>query len=565
MKRLPFLMLPITAYFLCALWSGASANPPIQTMTAPVPPAGSEDGGFIPLWNSGDLPPFEPEPLPLMEPLPVRFDWRELGKVAPVKHQGSCGACYVFPPLASVQAQLLIAGEPAFDFSENNVKECDWWQVNRGYVGSCRGGNSFMVANFLSVNGTVLESCDPYVPANVDCIDTCPYIKTLLGLRVLSLENVPPPELLKPYLYFHGPIAVAMSADHGYGGWPQEFDDYDGSYTLHYAGSGTLDHAVLIIGWDDTLSHAGGQGAWIVQNSHGSEWGGTCGYGTERGYFTIAYGSALIGSYSFQFCELRDYSADEVVMHHDEAGPFKLIGYEGSNTAWGLCRFVPSDDMLLERVEIWSYDRLADLDIYVYGDFDGTDVMDLLTSSLDNTTFEAGYHSFCLPQPVPVQSGDDFYAVAKVTLNSQEFPLTCDDFSDLSPNSSYISPEGSSGSWTLLTDTDLGIRVRASRIMGAAGAEEAAAAVLSLECRPGPGGIAKLSYAIPSAGRVRLAVHDVHGRLVRTLVDRPEPAGSYTENWNGLSRQGSSAAPGVYFIRLEAGGQALTEKVVIMR
>ena len=34
--------------------------------------------------------------------LPSRFDWREYGKVTPVRNQSSCGSCYAFAAIASI-------------------------------------------------------------------------------------------------------------------------------------------------------------------------------------------------------------------------------------------------------------------------------------------------------------------------------------------------------------------------------------------------------------------------------------------------------------------------------
>ena len=70
--------------------------------------------------------------------------------------------------------------------------------------------------------------------------------------------------------------------------WYDEFNSYDGSYTLYHPGAEAPAHIVLIVGWDDSLSHAGGTGGWIVKNSWGTQWG-------KEGFFTIAYGSASIG------------------------------------------------------------------------------------------------------------------------------------------------------------------------------------------------------------------------------------------------------------------------------
>ena len=61
----------------------------------------------------------------------------------------------------------------------------------------------------------------------------------------------------------------------------------DGSVIWQYLG--TLNHAVTLIGWDDSKS------AWLIKNSWGTGWGDTCGFGTERGYMWISYTSDNIG------------------------------------------------------------------------------------------------------------------------------------------------------------------------------------------------------------------------------------------------------------------------------
>ena len=90
--------------------------------------------------------------------LPTRFDWREQGVVTLVQNQGTCGLCYAFAALANFESKLQVAGEGFFNFSENNIKECQW------DPNPCLGGHYWMVANHLSKHGTVLESCDPYLP-----------------------------------------------------------------------------------------------------------------------------------------------------------------------------------------------------------------------------------------------------------------------------------------------------------------------------------------------------------------------------------------------------------------
>lgn len=77
-----------------------------------------------------------------------------------------------------------------------------------------------------------------------------------------------------------------------------------------------------------------------------------------------------------------------------------------------------------------------------------------------------------------------------------------------------------------------------------------------------------IRYSIERAGRVRLAVYDVAGALVRTLVDgeqAPAPGG-LSVVWDGANNAGVPAASGVYFYRLTApGGYEAVKKLVLVR
>ncbi len=64
---------------------------------------------------------------------------------------------------------------------------------------------------------------------------------------------------------------------------------------------------------------------------------------------------------------------------------------------------------------------------------------------------------------------------------------------------------------------------------------------------------------------VCLAVYDVHGRLVQSLVDDPWPAGTHSVTWDGRDRYGRMVASGVYFCTLSSQGQMQTKQMVITR
>lgn len=72
-------------------------------------------------------------------------------------------------------------------------------------------------------------------------------------------------------------------------------------------------------------------------------------------------------------------------------------------------------------------------------------------------------------------------------------------------------------------------------------------------------------YSSAGADRVELTVLDVTGRSVARLEDGLVDPGTHRIEWTLQEDDGSSLAAGVYFVRLAAGGQASTQRLVIIR
>jgi hypothetical protein len=71
-----------------------------------------------------------------------------------------------------------------------------------------------------------------------------------------------------------------------------------------------------------------------------------------------------------------------------------------------------------------------------------------------------------------------------------------------------------------------------------------------------------LSYRLPEDRSVRVSVYDLSGRRVRVVTDAVQGAGDHTAVWNGDTDAGTRARAGLYILRLEAGRDVLTRKVV---
>jgi len=73
-------------------------------------------------------------------------------------------------------------------------------------------------------------------------------------------------------------------------------------------------------------------------------------------------------------------------------------------------------------------------------------------------------------------------------------------------------------------------------------------------------------YDVPAGGgNVSIRIFDVSGRLVRTLVDGHQAAGSQSVTWNGVNDRGQSISSGIYFYRMTAPGFTRTRKMVLLR
>jgi hypothetical protein len=69
-----------------------------------------------------------------------------------------------------------------------------------------------------------------------------------------------------------------------------------------------------------------------------------------------------------------------------------------------------------------------------------------------------------------------------------------------------------------------------------------------------------IEYSLPTAGQVSLAIYDVLGREVATLVNERQESGYYETEWDA-----TGVSSGVYFYRIQAGDYADMKKLVLMK
>lgn len=201
------------------------------------------------------------------------FDWRKVQGTTPVRDQGNCGSCWAFATHGSFEGNLrLTTGIGAdIDTSEQNTIDCN----PVGY--SCAGG--WWAFPQLLYKGTSSEAAYPYAAQDRTCKNEAPQMFHGVDWDYVQSSSV---SELKKALCEHGPLAIGVAAT-------PKFAAYAGGVFKETNASREVNHAVTLIGWNE------GQKAWIIKNSWSAQWGETGGYGTEKGYMRIAYGSNSVG------------------------------------------------------------------------------------------------------------------------------------------------------------------------------------------------------------------------------------------------------------------------------
>jgi len=76
----------------------------------------------------------------------------------------------------------------------------------------------------------------------------------------------------------------------------------------------------------------------------------------------------------------------------------------------------------------------------------------------------------------------------------------------------------------------------------------------------------RLRFVVPADGPVKIAIYDVLGREIRTLVDEDMmPSGIYFYTWDGKDKHGIGCGTGIYFCRLTANRSSVARKLVMVK
>ena len=195
-----------------------------------------------------------------------------------VKYQGICGSCWAFTSAAVYETGYLLKNDVVLDVSEQALIDCAVDKSGND-AGSCDGGWYGGVFDYLMVKGARLEKDDPYKGKTGFCSSSASTKYTVVKWGYIRRDaGIPSVKEMKEAISKYGAIAASVKVTPAFQAYKSGiFDEH-----TSVSGPNDVNHAVTIVGWDDTKN------AYLVKNSWGPSWG-------EHGYIWVEYGCNNIG------------------------------------------------------------------------------------------------------------------------------------------------------------------------------------------------------------------------------------------------------------------------------
>ena len=364
---------------------------------------------------------------------PGTYNANEEGFVTDVKNQRNTSLCWAFSLASNLETSLLTREQKYYDLSEEqlayfwanrvndplgNTPNDKITRTQSDYHGT---GNGRVASFFLSTwSGMTTEEKVPFQSSAVTWPDSLAYdTSAYMEDAIFSQYTV---ERTKQLLMEYNSVSAMIYM----------LDNYYYPDTASYScpQSGLVNHAVTIVGWDDTYSKenfpsASGvknDGAWIVKNSYGKNWG-------KNGYFYLSYEDQSITNLVSNTASTSEEYNNNYFYDGAAAGtvtfPGKTInnGYYVSNI-FKATAGNGKDEELGEIVTAVPQDN-TDFQIQVYTDLkntsDPTSGTPAYAEPVDYTQPLAGIHTIRLNTPVKIPQGTFYSVVIRIPDGSNKF------------------------------------------------------------------------------------------------------------------------------------------------
>lgn len=393
---------------------------------------------------------------------PGTYNANEERFVTDVKNQRNTSLCWAFSLASNLETSLLTRGQKYYDLSEEqlayfwanrvndplgNTPNDKITRTQSDYHGT---GNGRVASFFLSTwSGMTTEEKVPFQSSAVTWPDSLAYdTSAYMEDAIFSQYTV---ERTKQLLMEYNSVSAMIYM----------LDNYYYPDTASYScpQSGLVNHAVTIVGWDDTYSKenfpsasgVNNDGAWIVKNSYGKNWG-------KNGYFYLSYEDKSITNLVSNTAVTTPAYPNNYFYDGAAAGTVTFPGNTINNGYYVSNIFKATagngkDEELGEIVTAVPQDN-TDFQIQVYTDLkntsDPTSGTPAYAEPVDYTQPLAGIHTIHLNTPVKIPQGTFYSIVIRIPDGSNKFYVEKTTTSTswftatagIDPNQSFFSTSG---------------------------------------------------------------------------------------------------------------------------
>ena len=393
---------------------------------------------------------------------PGTYNANEERFVTEVKNQRNTSLCWAFSLASNLETSLLTREQKYYDLSEEqlayfwanrvndplgNTPNDKITRTQSDYHGT---GNGRVASFFLSTwSGMTTEEKVPFQSSAVTWPDSLAYdTSAYMEDAIFSQYTVDRTKQL--LMEYNSVSAMIYMLDNYY---------YPDTASYSCPQSGLVNHAVTIVGWDDTYSKenfpsasgVNNDGAWIVKNSYGKNWG-------KNGYFYLSYEDKSITNLVSNTAVTTPAYPNNYFYDGAAAGTFTFPGTTINNGYYVSNIFKATagngkDEELGEIVTAVPQDN-TDFQIQVYTDLkntsDPTSGTPAYAEPVDYTQPLAGIHTIHLNTPVKIPQGTFYSVVIRIPDGSNKFYVEKTTTSTswftatagIDPNQSFFSTSG---------------------------------------------------------------------------------------------------------------------------
>lgn len=342
-------------------------------------------------------------------------------------NQGELGTCWAFAALTSSETGLAQGGIDTvlseshlsyFAYSSTNQKRA-FRYIFSDYDPFNNGGFDFTACGALSNwYGPALESAFPYSNAKIAekyRTTSVAHLQNMISFPEYEYENKEEQaaarrllvEQVKEQMY-----KTQQAVDISYLS-SNRSDNYNEDTNSWYNRIGSYtNHSVTIVGWDDNYpkenfknsQYIENDGAWLVQNSWGENWG-------LKGFFLLSYEDVTIDYNGIYLYESKDNY--ENIYSYDESVQYTPIGFNDSTDIFMANVFSAERNEVLEAVSFYTTDVNTQYTVRIFTNLENKNdpTSGEMKAEISGIKALPGYYTENLTEGINLQKGESFSVV----------------------------------------------------------------------------------------------------------------------------------------------------------